>query len=56
VLHDYTEYDTLIKELIEIENKKSIEIYAKCYFDDLVVVYQGNMLKYGRLEANSNPK
>ena len=56
VLHDYTEYDTLIKELREIENKKSIEIYAKCYFDDLVVVYQGNMLKYGRLEANSNPK
>ena len=56
VLHDYTEYDTLIKELRETEGKKSIVIYAKCYFDDLIVVYQGNMLKYGRLEANSNPK
>ena len=54
-LHDYTEYDNLIRNLRAIENKKSIEIYAKNYFDDLVVIYQGNMLKYGRSQKNTDP-
>ena len=54
-LHDYTEYDNLIRNLRAIENKKSIEIYAKNYFDDLIVIYQGNMLKYGRSQKNTAP-
>jgi|APSaa5957512535_1039671.scaffolds.fasta_scaffold31547_3 hypothetical protein len=52
-LHDYTEYDNLIKSLRAIEDKESIEMFAKNYFDDLVIVYQGNMLKYGRCAKNS---
>ena len=38
-LHDYTEYDNLIKSLRGIEEKTNIEMFAKNYFKDLVVVY-----------------
>ena len=51
-LHDYSEYDQLIQDLIEVENKKLENIYAKIYFRDLVVIYCGNYLMYGRIAFN----
>ena len=54
-MHDYTEYDSLIRDLKEIEERTHIDISAKCYFCNLVVVYQGNILRYGRLQKNKKP-
>lgn len=53
-LHDYTEYDTLLLELRVLENKKVNDIYAKCYFEDLLIIYCGNYLKFGRIGENKD--
>ena len=53
-LHDYTQYDTLLHELRTLENKKVNDIYAKCYFEDLVIIYCGNYLKFGRIKDNED--
>ena len=47
--HDYSEYDQLIQELIELENKKLENIYAKICFDNLLIVYCGNYLMFSRV-------
>ena len=53
-LHDYTQYDTLLQELRYLENKKVNDIYAKCYYDDLIIIYCGNYLKFGRTGPNQD--
>ena len=35
-----------------MENKRSDIIYAKLFYEDLVVVYSGKFLKFGRLSKN----
>ncbi len=55
-IQDYTEYNNLIRTLHTIEDRRTVEMYAKNYFDDLVVIYQGNMLKYGRSTKNNKAK
>ena len=49
---DYGEYENLIEDLQDLENKRSDIIYAKLFYEDLVVVYSGKFLKYGRLIKN----
>jgi hypothetical protein len=51
-LFDYGEYENLIEDLQEMENKRSDIVYAKLFYEDLVVVYSGKFLKYGRLIKN----
>lgn len=56
-LHDYQEYDNLIQELRKLEDKgqEDDKIFSKLYDDDLIILYSGNYLKYGRLEKLKKP-
>lgn len=51
-LHDYNEYDDLLADISNLEKRDTRIIGAKVYFEDLVVVFQGNFLKYGWLLEN----
>ena len=58
-LHDYNEYDNLIQDYRKLENKNCHNIFAKYYFDGLIILYCGNYLKFGRLakmEAQSGSR
>ena len=49
-LHNYNEYDNLIQDYFNLESQKGNQtIYARYYYDDLIILYCGNYLKYGRL-------
>lgn len=49
---DYSLYENLIEDLLILESRRTDIIYAKIYFDNLVVVYCGQYLKYGFLVPN----
>ena len=52
-LHNYNEYDNLIQDYFNLQSQKGNQtIYAKYYYDDLIILYCGNYLKYGRLVKN----
>jgi hypothetical protein len=52
-LHNYNEYDNLIQDYFNLQSQKGKQtIYAKYYYDDLIILYCGNYLKYGRLVKN----
>lgn len=51
-LFDYSHYENLIDELLELEAKKADYIFAKIYYDDLVVIYCGKYVRYGRIIPN----
>lgn len=53
-LFDYQEYENLIEDLQDLENKRSDVIFAKLFTDNLVVIFSGQCLKYGRLIKNKN--
>jgi len=42
----------LIDDLTIIEGKVSNVVYAKIYYDNLVVIYCGKYVKYGKLIQN----
>lgn len=52
-LHDYNEYDNLIQDYRKLESKNCHNIFGKYYFDDLIILYCGNYLKFGRLVENT---
>lgn len=49
VLHDYSEYENLWKDLLQVENQDTSLIFAKFYYDHLIVIYCGNYLKFGKV-------
>jgi len=49
---DYTEYENLIDDLSALDLKDPDMISSRLYYQDLVVVYCGQYLKYGFLEKN----
>lgn len=49
---DYSQYENLIDDLIVLEARKSDHVYAKVFCDNLIVLYCGNCLKFGRLIPN----
>ena len=49
---DYSQYENLIDDLIDLGDAKSDNVYAKIYFENLVVVYCGQYLKYGFLRKS----
>jgi len=51
-LFDYSQYENLIDDLIDLEDVRSDNVYAKIYFENLVVVYCGQYLKYGFLRKS----
>ena len=53
-LHNYNEYDNLIQDYYNLQSQGNQTIYAKYYYDDLIILYCGNYLKYGRLVKNKN--
>jgi len=46
----------LIEDLITLESKKSDYVYAKIYCNNLVLVYCGNYVKFGKLIPNPKKK
>jgi hypothetical protein len=55
-LYDYTRYEKLIDDTIEMESKKSDHVFAKIFYDDLLVLYCGKYVQYGRLIPNPKKK
>lgn len=58
---NYSKYENLIEDLQMLEEKRSDHITAKILYDNLVVVYCGCYLKFGRLgksetQVNSQPE
>jgi hypothetical protein len=51
-LFDYTHYENLIEESLDLEGQQADSVYAKIYYDSLVVVFCGRYVKYGRLVPN----
>ena len=51
-LHNYFEYENLIDELIELENIEPNRVYAKIFCENLVVMYCGKYVTFGRLIPN----
>jgi pantothenate kinase-related protein Tda10 len=51
-LFDYNQFENLIDELLELEGKEINNVYAKVYHDNLVVVYSGQYVKFGKLVPN----
>ena len=39
LLHDYGEYDNLIKQKMNLESMDNNHVYAKQYYDNLVVAF-----------------
>ena len=50
-LFDYGQYENLIEDLLELEGKSTDIVYAKVYSDNLVIIYSGQYVKFGRLQA-----
>jgi hypothetical protein len=46
---DYSLYDNLIEDLLDLEKRNIETITANIYFDNLAVVYCGQYVKYGYL-------
>ena len=44
----------MIQDYRALEDTSSRFVYCKFYFDDLIVIYCGNYVKYGRLKLNPN--
>lgn len=51
-LHDYFEYENMIDDLIELENIDPAKIQAKIFCENLVVLYCGKYVSFGRLIPN----
>ena len=51
-LFDYTQYEHLIEDLLELESQEADYVYAKVYYENLVVVFCGRYVKFGRLVPN----
>lgn len=51
-LFDYSQYDNLIEDLVALEGKKPDYIQANIYGDNLVVLYCGKYVKFGKLLPN----
>ena len=49
---DYSLYENMIEDLLILESRRTDIIYAKIYFNNLVVVYCGQYIKYGFLVPN----
>ena len=51
----YKNYENLIEDLEELEFKQTETIFSKILCDDLLIVYCGRFIKYGRvLKTDSN--
>jgi hypothetical protein len=48
-LHDYSEYENIIDELTILEGRTSNSVFAKVYYDDLIVLYCGKYVKFGKI-------
>jgi len=55
-MHDYSEYDNLWRDLKNLENEDTSKITSRFYYDDLIVIFCGNYLKYSKykIERNGN--
>lgn len=51
-LFDYSQYENIIDDLIELEGKRSDYIFAKIYFDNLIVIYCGKYIRFGYFYPN----
>lgn len=51
-LFDYSQYENLLDDLVDLEDVRSDLVYAKIYYENLVVVYCGQYLKYGFLKKS----
>ena len=49
---DYSEYENLIDDLQALDRKDPDVVCSRIYYENLVVVYCGQYLKYGFLEKN----
>jgi hypothetical protein len=38
--------------MLELEGKRSDYIFAKVYYDDLVIIYCGKYLRFGKISPN----
>ena len=51
-MHDYSEYDNLWRDLKNLEKEELVhntsKITSRFYYDDLIVIYCGNYLKYSK--------
>ena len=50
--HNYYEYENIIDDLLELEYKDPARINAKIFCDNLVVMWCGKYVTYGRLIPN----
>ena len=50
-LFDYGQYENLIDDLLELEGKSTDIVYAKVYSDNLVIIYSGQYIKFGKLQV-----
>jgi hypothetical protein len=51
-LFDYSQYENLIDDLLALEAKATDNVFAKVYYDNLVLIYSGQYVKYGKLIPN----
>ena len=54
--HEYGTYDNLIRDFRKIESIQLKNIKVKFYYDDLIILYCGNYLKFGRLVKQKKKK
>lgn len=50
-LFDYGQYENLIDDLLELEGKSTDIVYAKIYSENLVIIYCGQYVKFGKLQV-----
>ena len=48
-LHDYNEYNNMLKDKKMLQMKQKNIIFAKYYYDDLIIIYSGRFLKFARI-------
>jgi hypothetical protein len=55
-LFDYSQYENAIEDLLALEGKSTTDVYAGVYGENLVVVYSGQYVKYGKLIPKKKTK
>lgn len=51
-LREYAEFENMIDDLTLLEGRNANVVYAKIFFDNLVIIYCGKYVKYGWLTPN----
>lgn len=51
--YDYGLYENLIQSLYSLDNRKTEQVFAKLFYDNLVVIHCGCLLKYLFVEKES---